>query len=380
MPNFIKGLPAQGSPLNSSEIRNNFTALDARTGKITPRATTPSSTIISIDPGIVYFSDKIPVDIQAQLIDLGNAGTGISGFINYGFFKDVGIALRLSFNSTTNRYQSSLVFIEGPEKSETTLQPELINFRNTDLPISMILVRHNGINLNVNGQINPISQNDIVDYRDYIDVGGVTYFSASVGDRQTQIDGYGILAVDGYGVPIITGETLGTFSGSDSIQQAIDSLINGGTVFIKRGTYLVDKITMSSNIQLIGEGPSTIIKSKDSNQTVIEVSGQNTGISNLKLTGIGQTGVKLITVITPNSYCTIKDCTLDSGAVSIEFNTATRNICTNNYFTNNSTAVNLINYSIKNIISNNQFINNTVADIYNDGSSTPNQTTNNILS
>jgi len=62
-----------------------------------------------------------------------------------------------------------------------------------------------------------------------------------------------------------TGEV--DFSGTDAstvIQEAIDALTEGGTIVIKSGTYVLSsQLNLCSNLVLLGEGRSTILKLKD---------------------------------------------------------------------------------------------------------------------
>lgn len=379
MPNFIPGIPAQGAIISSAEIRENFLALDARTGKITPRATNPASTRVTTDGGIVYFADKIQVNVSPQAVDLGDVSTGVSPFTQDGFFRDVALVFRLSFNQTTSRYQATLTFVEGPEKPSSVSQPELIPLSTTDLPVARLVVRHNGIDNVLAGQIEPISQDAIIDYRNYIDVGTTTYFSASVGDRQVQSDGYGVIVTDGYGTPIIEGETVGSVVGGDNpIKTAIDNLAaTGGTIFIKRGVYKVsESIAVPDNINLTGEGSSTIIQMQDSiNGPLFAVVGDSCSFSNLTLEGDGSTTDPLIS-FTNSTKCSVTNCKITNAVNGIEYNSSTRNLCTGNYFDNNETAIRFTG-SINNIVNSNQFENSSGSDIAND---TQNQTIGNIYS
>ena len=370
--NFIAGLPVEGGPLVSADIRNNLTALDVRTGKIGTHATVPASTSITTDTGIVYFSDRIVVDISAQQLNLGDLTVGVSSFRNIGFFKDIVIVARLDFNTTTNRYEASTMFLEGPEKSSSTSQPELIPLRSTDLPVARFVVRNNGINISSKGQILPIADTDILDYRNYLDVGGGSYYSASVGDRLVQTDAYGVLVPDAYGAAIITGQTAGTFVGNtkdaygsiiNPIQQAINSVsLTGGTVFIKRGLYQISQtITVPDNVQIIGEGYASTIQMLDTfTGPLFSVTGKHVQFSSLRLLGPLPGNVANLPLIyfVNTSSCTVKDCFIEAGLIGIQCYLSNRNILTNNYFNNNSIAIKL-DGSTKNIVSSNQFTNNT---------------------
>lgn len=387
MPNFIGGLPAQGTQITSSEIRDNFTALNARTGKIIPRATNPASTSITISRSTIYLKDKISVTLAAQSIKLGDLTTGVSKFNNIGFFKDIAIVIRLSFNEATSRYSAAAVFIEGPEKASSTSQPELVPINNTDLPVARLVVRHNGINLVDKGQIEPIRQEQIADFRNYLDVGAATYYSASVGDRQVAIDAYGVLETDAYGAAIVDGETIGNFTGElngiNVIQQAIDSIATtGGTVFIKRGYYPINEtIVVPDNVQLLGEGKSTIIEQLDEfTDPLFSVTGDNVAFINLCLQG-PLPGASVVTEplikFFGSEHCTIRGCYIDDGIVGVEFDTnSDRNICSGNFFNGDSVGVRIS--GDKNIVTQNQFENKLISDIDNLG--TGNVTSPNILS
>ena len=365
MPNFIGGLPASGSPLNSADVRENFLALDARTGKIAARATNPASTSVTVDAGIVYFSDRISVNNAAQAVALGDTTTGVSAFTNVGFFRDIAIVLRLSFNDATGQYESTATFVEGPEKSSSTSQPELVPLRANDLPVARFVVRHNGINTTSKGQISPITQGQILDFRNYLDVGGVSYYSATVGDYDIASDAYGALVTDAYGDPIVSGETIGTFNrdGYDTnpIQEAIDSLpTTGGAVFIRRGIHTVNStITIPANVMLIGEGVSSVVqKDDDLIGPMFRVVGNDAKLESLALGGILSGLDPLIHLVGFNN-CTIRDCYIENAITGVEIDASNRNVITNNYFRGNSTAVSIVNGATKNLVATNQFEGNT---------------------
>jgi parallel beta-helix repeat protein len=94
-----------------------------------------------------------------------------------------------------------------------------------------------------------------------------------------------------------------------TINTAITALPSGGgVVYLVEGTYIVDgSITLNSNVTLIGSGPSTIIKFKDSTTSgtnmITATSKNNVGLQNLKLdgnkannAGLNQSGVFLTSV------------------------------------------------------------------------------------
>ena len=370
---FIRGLPAQNSPLNSAEIRNNFQALDERIGKIEAHATVPASKSITTDGGTVYFNGRIPIEMASNKLDLGDEATGVSAFVNIGYFKDILIVARVSFDSDLNKYVASTYFIEGPEKSSSVYSVELIPLRSTDLPIARFVVRHNGISLITKGQIEPISQADIIDQRNYLDIGGIEYFSATVGDRLVSTDAYGALLVDGYGAPVITGQSVGSFVGFSNdihpIQQAIDSLeLTGGTILIKKGTYYIEStISIPSNVKLIGEGKSTVIQALDVfSGPMFEIAGDNSSIESIYLLGTypnNSTFINPIVNFTGATQGTIKDCIVENSiSTGVNFDpTSSRNTCTNCFFSNNQLAVKLETGSTKNLVALNQFKNNTTA-------------------
>lgn len=380
---FINGLPAERSPLNSSEIRDNFEALHLRTGKVEAHATVPASTSITTDDGVIYFNGRIPVNVASNKIDLGDSDVGVLPFVNIGYFKDILIAAKVSFNQTTNKYEATTYFIEGPEKSSSVSSDALIPLRATDIPIARFVVRHNGINLTGKGQIEAIQQSQLIDVRNYLDVGGIEYFSATVGDRLVQTDAYGVLVTDGYGSPVIEGETVGSFVGyaKDAygnnihpIQQAIDSLPSGGTILLKRGTYYIDStITIPANIRLLGEGKSTKVQMLDVFQgPAFTITGNNTSIENMHLLGTLPTANYVnnaMVLFVGVEQCSIKDCFIDYCLTGVEFSSSNRNTCTSNFFSDNNVAVLFAGSTDKNLVALNQFSNN-LSDISNVGTNT----------
>jgi hypothetical protein len=295
--------------------------------------------------------------------------------------------VRVEFNQTSSRYEAVPVFIEGPEKDSSTSQIELVNLKSTDLPVARFVVRHNGIDNVSKGQIESITQSQILDFRNYLTVGGISYNSASTGDREIAVDAYGVVVVDGYGLPVIAGSTVGTFTGSveedgylvSPIQQAINSvaLQGGGSIFIKRGEYQVSKsIEVPDNISLYGEGESSVIQMVDSFAgPLFNVIGNNIHFSNLNIKAPSTLiNVTEALIRLTGTNCTIQNCKISGGVTGLEFDSASRNICTKNFFQNNSVAVDL-GSSQKNIVSFTQFENNTT-DVA--GSTAPHQVIGNI--
>lgn len=87
-----------------------------------------------------------------------------------------------------------------------------------------------------------------------------------------------------------------------SLQAAVAAVIDagGGTVYFPTGIYLTDAITIQSNVSLIGDGRSSILKGK-TGQHVIDTPGggfdnvvQGVKISQLKIDGAGLNGLNLI--------------------------------------------------------------------------------------
>jgi hypothetical protein len=316
--------------------------------------------------------------MESNKLDLGDETSGISPFVNIGYFKDVLIVARVVFDQTLNKYTASTYFVEGPEKSSSVSDPQLIPVRATDLPIARFVVRHNGINLTSKGQIEPIAQDQIVDVRNYIDVGGIEYFSATVGDRQVQTDAYGTLVLDGYGAAVIEGQSIGSFVGYTKdaygnnihpIQQAIDSLEStGGTILLKKGTYYIDStITIPSNIKIIGEGKSTKIQTLDLFAgPTFSIEGSNSSLESFYLVGTSPSNTyfnEALIRFTGAYQSSVKDCIIESGITSgVKFDSSsTRNMCTNCFISSNSIGVSLLSGSTKNLVALNQFENNTTA-------------------
>jgi len=388
MPNFIAGLPAQGSQLISAEVRNNFLALNARTNKLTPRATTPSSASVRIGSGRVYFSDKILIDFPGSLVNLGDDELGVSPFNNIGYFRDIAIVLRVEYDQAAGKYQAFASFIEGPEKISSTPDKNLINFQSNEIPIALFTVRHNGLGVGVSfGQIEPITQSQILDLRGFLDAGGITYYSATVGDRQILEDGYGTALLDGYGDPIIEGETIGVFTGimpdingdpKHPIQRAIDFVYNagGGTVLIRRGTYTpFETIVVPDNVQLIGEGANTTIVREDTfTGPLLLITGDRAKISNLHIEGPTTYSLAFGSLVqfSSSKNSTIEGCIIDASSVTgISFSdTSSRCICVMNYIIGAETGIIISSDSSKIIVTNNQLEDTSSIPINNMGTGT----------
>jgi hypothetical protein len=84
----------------------------------------------------------------------------------------------------------------------------------------------------------------------------------------------------------------GVTDDTEAIQNAINSLIPGGMLFIPCGTYMVSRdITLISNINVIGNGDNSVIKrtaNSDNNYALFLLNNvENTNITNLVLMGDG---------------------------------------------------------------------------------------------
>jgi len=356
MLNYINGLPAQGGLLVSGDIRNNFQALNARTDRLTAQATIPSSTKIKIGSGVVYFANKIVVEIPETLLDLGDPYRGVSSFSEKGNFKDIVIVARLNLGTQTNPdgYITSapstitkvptatICFIEGPEKTSSIPEPQLVFILPTDIPITSFIVRQNGVDGSSKGQIQPINQSELLDYRNFVDAGAITYFSASVGDRRIARDGSNTLIRNEEGFAQVDGYSIGEFN---DIQSAVDivAALGGGTVFIKKGVYdLLSPLNLSSNVSLVGEGAATIING------IVQIGKSTTTTTSASISSINLQNNSSSSAT--NSYpvrlvnaqcCSITNCILNAAnadtAIYFEGTTgiySQNNTCTNNYIYN----------------------------------------------
>lgn len=368
MVSFIAGLPAEGSPLVSAEIRNNFTALNNRTDKVEVKATIPASTSLLIGSGTVYFTNRILVKFSGQKLNLGDLISGIKGFTKKGYFKDVLLVLRPKLNLETNRYEALCTFIEGPEKASPSADLTTTIPNSSDLPLAHFVVRHNGLELDTPGQIEPITQTQITDVRNYLDTGGVEYYSAVVGDRRIKINQDGSAVEDAYSNIVIEGKTIGTtaqyyLEDIHPIQQAIDQLANdGGTIILRKGIYQISStITITSNITLIGEGSGTIIQMLDSFQgPMFKILGDRISLRSMRLIGTlpsSQVVNDSLIKVVGAKYCTISDCFIESGVIGLTLYNSNNNIISNNYLINNNLAISITGSS-NNFLSFNQFKDN----------------------
>lgn len=322
MPTFIKGVPTEGSQLSSSVIRSNFDALDRRTGKLTPKSTVPASTRINVGAGTIYLSNKTSVVFPSSQIDLGPASgeNGISPFSQIGFFKDIILILKEVNNNGVK--QVVLSFVEGPEKASSVFDPQAVVLGTQDLPIAGLTVRHNGIASTIvgaggaladkYGQIEPVESSDIVDLRNYMDVGGETS-STTVGDSTTEIDSDGVN---------VLGSSRGSFNGSteQAIKDAIENLKldNGsykGSILIKAGDYTIGStIQVPEGVRICGEGSSTSLVAADDIDTIFSLSS-DTQMKDMKITGRPSgTGAALISVL--GNYNMLNNIIFDTAPVS----------------------------------------------------------------
>ena len=129
------------------------------------------------------------------------------------------------------------------------------------------------------------------------------------------------------GMVIVAQDGSGDFNGSTdvTIQAAIDSLPNGGWIFIKEGVYLIDtNIIPTDGIRLSGSGNLTVLKQKDlaaTTRIIYATTVVDLIIEDMKLDGnsAGQVGDKSGITLTGNYNLVIRnlyitDC-LDYGII-----------------------------------------------------------------
>lgn len=375
---FIPGIPTANTRVNSEEIRNNFLALNSRTSSLLPSVTMPISQKIKIDSGLIYFADKVSVNFEGALIDLGDPQTGVLPFENSqkGWYRDIFIVLRLSVNEN-NDFIATPAFIEGPTKIVAEFQYNLVQINNTDIPVAHILIRNNGES-NVIGAIEVISRESIVDIRGFLDIGGLSYFTSTIGDRNILRNPDGSVTEDSQGNPQITGSTVGEFNYSifnenleeiTSLQQAINkaSALGGGCIFIKRGLYKVrNAILIPSNISLVGEGANTIIQREDStlfgDDALFILTGENIFLSNLNIKGntSNQYAYSELLRLFNCKHCKIDGCIFDinnNSALAIRLDSSSKNSLINNIIKNGKLGIKTSENSNLNIIIGNHFEN-----------------------
>lgn len=96
-------------------------------------------------------------------------------------------------------------------------------------------------------------------------------------------------------VSVLAQDGTGNFSGSNSaaLQEAVSYLeaVGGGILYVKGGEYTFnEKITKTTDydVQIVGHGRATVFKAKNNlNDNMIEITGDNFSISNLKIDGNG---------------------------------------------------------------------------------------------
>ncbi|MFH2001827.1 MAG: NosD domain-containing protein, partial [Planctomycetota bacterium] len=148
----------------------------------------------------------------------------------------------------------------------------------------------------------------------------------------------------------------------DHIQDGVDAVGKGGTVFVFAGTYY-EHVLLNKVLKLKGEDrDTTFINGSDSGDVVImTVDGVAISGFSVEQSGHAHYGLK----INSNGNM-ISDCVFSqnwSRAVSLEESTKD-NIVSENLFSQNSYGVYLDEYSRKNLISDNIFIDNSQYDIF----------------
>ncbi|MCR8641074.1 right-handed parallel beta-helix repeat-containing protein [Paenibacillus sp. N1-5-1-14] len=84
----------------------------------------------------------------------------------------------------------------------------------------------------------------------------------------------------------------GSTDSSRAFQKAIDSLIDGGTVQVPKGTYQVKNVVIKSNTQLIGEGANSLLKLPSSSKVwdMVLITGGNVKAENVIISDLAIDG------------------------------------------------------------------------------------------
>jgi len=188
---FDPTIPESESRLRSEPIRTNFNALNNRTDHLTPVATDPATTNVSIGAATAWFEDNILIPFEGSLQALGSSTIGVSIFNASGSFKEVIIYYKIESGT------GILGFIESAEKdirnhsldtaaeliSDPTIQripnettgiseevPDAIDGispLDNSIIICSVLVTNNG-QTGQQGAINPLFDSDIIDLRPFM--------------------------------------------------------------------------------------------------------------------------------------------------------------------------------------------------------------------
>lgn len=183
---FNPAIPDNRAKIQSAPVRQNFNAINSRTDQLTCQAMTPLSTTIYISSADkVYFNNNLYTPHNGSFLNLGDLVTGVYRFTNLRWYKEV--IVFYYYDKVQNI--GKVNFIEGFEvpqpirdtesiinnadrqfKNGTTVDQSTVDAIKYGIPLCSILVQNNGIQ-NREGQINNITNDDILDLRPFLQKG-----------------------------------------------------------------------------------------------------------------------------------------------------------------------------------------------------------------
>lgn len=151
----------------------------------------------------------------------------------------------------------------------------------------------------------------------------------------------------------------GITNDTESIQNAINSLSTGGTIYFPKGVYNISStIIVPQKIFILGEGIGTTIRPMSSIINVFNITGSLTKIENLSITNQNNYATNGISInkSADNLYVTIRDLYISSFSSGILWNNGDRAYVENNSFVNNTVAFKSLNDCRNSVFSRNYIL------------------------
>jgi hypothetical protein len=124
----------------------------------------------------------------------------------------------------------------------------------------------------------------------------------------------------------------GVTDDTTAIQRAINETeaAGGGILFFPTGTYVITNLIIDSpNVQLIGNGNSSILRSSDSTQHLITLKANHCGFKDLRFEGAAINGTNSTFAIftataNPATHCKVQNCVFSGATSSYGFNSGVK--------------------------------------------------------
>jgi parallel beta-helix repeat protein len=162
-----------------------------------------------------------------------------------------------------------------------------------------------------------------------------------------------------------------------TISDALTNALNGDTIFVKKGTYHENNLTVNKTVQIIGENEETTIVTSTSASTVFSITTDRVTLTGFTIIASSAPNpeievfpwAKTLTAVhlKKANYCNISGNTILNSGTAIWSESASFNVIKENNLTSNSYGIDLTDGSTNNTLSGNYLDSNVVGIRFHDG-------------